>query len=96
MVNKDILATAGGNTVINMWSLKKKKVVKQLIGHSNHIHSLCLLRDDEIIASGSAESNTSIKIWNTRDGSCIRTLKGHEATINYLMPLEGDLMASAS
>jgi WD40 repeat protein len=58
-----LIATAGDDTTIKIWDWKLGKWCKTLFGHSNSVQCLCLLKSNEIIASGSAHENCSIKIW---------------------------------
>ena len=77
-VNDYLVATAGDDSCIKIWNLDENNIecIQTLIGHSNSVHSLCLLQYSKIIASGSSGESASIKIWNITDGTCLKTLKG--------------------
>lgn len=77
-INDFLVASGGDDASIKIWNLDdpQKECIQTLIGHSHSIHSLCLLQNNQIIASGSSGHSASIKIWNITDGACIKTLKG--------------------
>ncbi|EAR83662.2 WD domain, G-beta repeat protein (macronuclear) [Tetrahymena thermophila SB210] len=97
-VNDYLIATGGDDSSIRIWNMddNKKECIQVLIGHSNSIHSLCLLIPSKVIASGSSGENASIKIWNISDGACIKTLKGHTDTISSICKTSNELIVSGS
>ena len=66
-----------------------------LKGHSDHVISVAISPDGQLLASGS-DDNT-IKIWNLPSGRLLRTLTGHSSdVISVAISPDGQLLASGS
>jgi WD40 repeat protein len=96
----DVLASAGDNAQIHVWSVinaKKDKTLRTLVGHDDVISSLSTQPTDrETLASSSWD--LTLKVWGGHGEGCLNTLRGHidliwEVTWN---PIKSDVLASAS
>jgi COMPASS component SWD3 len=73
-----------------------EEVIRDIQGHSDHLNSLAIGLDGNIIAS-SADSDKNIKIWQLETGELIKTLEGHikQVTAVGISP-DGQIIVSGS
>jgi WD40 repeat protein len=69
----DILASAGADQTIRLWSAHTGQCLKILQGHSNWICSIAFSSDGQTIVSSSEDG--TIKIWDIQTGECLKTLR---------------------
>ncbi len=93
--NGNLLASAGWNNKIMIWSLDDDQLIKTFVAHNTDIRSLKFTPDGNYLVSGA--NNGSIKIWDTHDWTLIKTLKKHSNRITSLsIDWEGKLLISTS
>lgn len=61
MFTNDLLASASGDKLAKIWSIKEKKIICELKGHINYIRSICLMGFETIVTVSDDET---IIIWN--------------------------------
>ena len=81
-LSKSWLASCTGRDIY-IWSLKDKKLMKTLSGHTDSIFSLTLLGNFNL---ASASVDDSIKIWNPfRDKeNLVKSLRGHGVRVRVV------------
>jgi hypothetical protein len=67
-----ILASAGKDRTVRLWSLPGGKLVKTLQGHRDWVSCLDIVPDGTILASGSKDS--TVRLWSLPGGRALRTL----------------------
>eukprot|EP00823_Brevimastigomonas_motovehiculus_P003687 TRINITY_DN227_c0_g1_i9.p1 TRINITY_DN227_c0_g1~~TRINITY_DN227_c0_g1_i9.p1 ORF type:complete len:249 (+),score=58.19 TRINITY_DN227_c0_g1_i9:1-747(+) len=93
------LVSGGWNDdpTIKVWDTTNEyKCLQTLSGHTDGISSLCILKKNGWLASGSYDKN--VKLWDLSKGECVATLKGHNSTVNGLvqLPYHDTLFVSSS
>lgn len=93
-----ILASAGKDGTIKLWSLKQGgKFIGEIHGNQGELYALAFSEDEKLIASGG--SDTTIKLWSvdevTKMGSNKKpleipneTIKGHKGQVNAVQFIE--------
>lgn len=77
------LACGSTNGLINIWNLKKDKILmKSFKAHEITVKCLKLSKDSSKLISGSDDNK--IKIWNLSDFKCLNQLCDHTSSINTL------------
>ena len=75
--------------------MRTGKCLNTLQGHNNHVNSVAITPDGNILAS--ASSDQTIKLWDIKSGKCLNTLKGHTRYINSVnFNVNGEILASGS
>ena len=104
-VDKDLLASASGDSTIRVWDLlaaldvskntpyqaEISTPLKVLKGHERGL--ACVQFHDSKIVSGS--NDKSIKVWDSVTGNCVATLEGHEGLVRTLA-FDGHHLVSGS
>ncbi len=75
--NAEVLATAGYDKVIMLWSMEDGRLLRKLTGHNGAIYDLDFDATGQILASASADE--TIKIWRVDTGERLDTLGQCEA-----------------
>jgi WD40 repeat protein/energy-coupling factor transporter ATP-binding protein EcfA2 len=87
------IATAGGDTTVQLWNLKGQEL-KTLGRHNNYAISVGFSPDGQTIASTSADN--TVKLWSL-DGKALKTLQGHgDRVYSASFSPDGNILASAS
>jgi WD40 repeat protein len=87
--NNTILATGGWDGVVNLWDLKKGRLMYKLSHRKTKgcgILSVFISSDDLFLVSGS--DNGYITIWNIKSGRCIRVIKANVDNIHGVCSTE--------
>lgn len=63
----DLLATAGDDGTAMLWSIGAARVVRTLVGHSDHVYDLAVSPDGTQVAT--AGQDGTARIWNVADGA---------------------------
>ncbi|MDB9455780.1 hypothetical protein [Dolichospermum circinale] len=91
--DKSLIASAGADTTINLWS-PCGLLLKTLSGHESVINSVNFSPDSQMLVSASQDK--TIKLWN-RNGELLKTLLSHSAVVNSAsFSPDGQIIASAS
>lgn len=88
-----IIISGSWDGSVKIWSLDKKKLVRNFEAHSLGVNSITYL-DKGLMASGGMDN--LIKIWNLKKGKVVHELKGHAGPISGLIYLKNDILASSS
>ena len=84
--------TTISRTTKKIW--KEKECIKEFIGHTHSVRTLCKLSEDEF-ASGSFDG--TIKIWDINYMEAIETLLGHKSYVISIIRLSnGDLVSCSN
>ncbi|MCY2982824.1 MAG: hypothetical protein NTY15_04215 [Planctomycetota bacterium] len=75
--NAEVLATAGYDKVIMLWSMEDGRLLRKLTGHNGAVYDLDFDATGQILASASADE--TIKIWRVDTGERLDTLGQCEA-----------------
>lgn len=66
---------------------------QSLIGHSNHVYVLAVLKDGRL---ASASQDKTIRLWDISQQKCVAVLTEHEATVISLAVLPNSVLVSSS
>jgi molybdenum cofactor biosynthesis enzyme len=92
--DRDMIA-GGSWKIIRIWDFITGTLIYKIEAHSSWILSLEISLQEQIIASGSAD--TTIKIWNLENGQLRHNLSGHSSWVNALaITPDGKKLISAS
>lgn len=94
--NAEVLATAGYDKVIMLWSMEDGRLLRKLTGHNGAIYDLDFDATGQILASASADE--TIKIWRVDTGERLDTLGQCEAE-QYVVrfdPLRNRVLAAGA
>jgi WD40 repeat protein/DNA-binding CsgD family transcriptional regulator len=75
----EILASAGDDRIIRLWSAQTGQCLKTLPGHAELVRSLGFSPSGRILASGS--DDRTIKLWDVVTDQCVMTLTGHDGRV---------------
>lgn len=53
-----------------------------LVGHTQHVRSVCVSPDGSRIISGSLDS--TVRVWDAVSGACVSTLEGRTSSVSSL------------
>ena len=91
-----LLASAGWDETIRLWSLPGGEHVATLRGHESLVGSLAVTPDESLLASGSGSRGT-IGLWSLPGGEHVATLEGHRGGVRSLaVTPDGSLLVSGS
>eukprot|EP00823_Brevimastigomonas_motovehiculus_P001374 TRINITY_DN118_c0_g2_i3.p1 TRINITY_DN118_c0_g2~~TRINITY_DN118_c0_g2_i3.p1 ORF type:complete len:404 (+),score=101.53 TRINITY_DN118_c0_g2_i3:88-1299(+) len=93
------LVSAGvdeGDPTIKVWDTTNYEYLQTLRGHKDDVESLCMVKKNGWLASGSADEK--IMLWDLSKGECVATLEGHSNTVYGLTQLlhQDNLFVSCS
>src|SRR5208282_1490413 len=77
--NSRLLASGSWDNSIKIWDVSAGRDVKDLIGHTNIVNSVCFVSNGLVI-SGSGDD--TVKMWDVISGRDLRTLTGHTNSVN--------------
>ncbi|MBI4784788.1 MAG: caspase family protein [Oscillatoriophycideae cyanobacterium NC_groundwater_1537_Pr4_S-0.65um_50_18] len=77
-----ILALAGWDGNIRLWSQDKLQPLKSWAGHKLPVSALDFSPDGSLLASGGDDQ--SVNLWDAKTGELVRSLTGHKARISSL------------
>lgn len=78
----DLIATAGSDHTVRLWSTRTWKSRGTLTGHTAAVGTLAFSRDGRLLAS--AGEDHTIVVWDVRTHRRIATLTGHSADVQGL------------
>ncbi len=88
------LASGSSDRTIRVWDISRRKMVKQLSGHSDVVTSLAFSSDSQQIISGSLDGTA--RVWQRSTGTCSCTYSEHQHwVVSLLVVKEEDLVLSA-
>ncbi len=88
-----IVATAGVDSVVRLWSIANKKLIATL-HHPIGVTAIAFTPDGKSLVTGSYDA--TVRIWNLDSRSIVRSLRGHTGTIWGLdVSSDGRLIASS-
>lgn len=79
-------------SLIRVYDLKKRKMIKLLKGHSNVIHSLAFSPGGKYLASSGADGH--VLVWNVNDFSLYTDFASHSKTARTVCFMSDDKMVS--
>lgn len=92
--NEDFLVTSSGN-IIQVWSIKEKRQIQHLQGHSENVTCICISPANNLIATGSEDA--SIFLWFIDSYYTPYVLYGHNDTVTCLdINKGGSILVSGS
>jgi len=85
--NEALLASAGADRTIRLWSVgahppRKARCLRQLIGHAADILALAFDQGGRHLISGCADG--TLRIWDVQSGATIHQLSGHTAPVTAI------------
>ena len=91
-IDNNTFASASNDSNIYIWDYYNRKLLFELIGHTDCISTLIKLNDGRL-CSGSIDK--TIKIWNLEKRECEQELKGHKNWIMSLYQLKNGILLSS-
>lgn len=90
-----LLATAGDDAAVRLWSSGTWQAVRVLTKHAGPVRALAFSPDGKHLASGGADRRTIV--WNVATGAVVRELVGHKtAVVSVGFSGDGKRLMSAS
>jgi hypothetical protein len=90
-----ILASAGEDKTVRLWSLPEGKLLATLTTHSKGVFALAVTADGAMLASAGADR--TVALWSLPDGKLLNTFAGHKDEVYGLaFTPDGAVLASAS
>ena len=87
------LYTWGSNTVISMWDIKKRIIVKKFTRHTDIVLSMVAVPEHELVLSGGMDK--TIYLWQLGTSVCKGQLTGHARGVKQMIYMaEIDLLLS--
>lgn len=78
--DRDIVASAGHDGVVRLWSISEKACVRVLHGHQSSVWNICFAPlQPSILASGSMDK--TVRLWSVTTGSCKGVIENFEAAV---------------
>jgi len=74
-----LLASAGADRLVRIWSLASRKRLFSLLGHDGKVLSVDFSADGSRLASASEDK--TVRIWNPVTGKAMATLPGHTGSV---------------
>jgi WD40 repeat protein len=65
-ISKNSVATGMDIKKVSVWNLEKKKLIRNLVGHTKNVYSLQYLGNKKL---ASASDDTYVKIWSLITGT---------------------------
>lgn len=86
---RDILATAGGDSTVCLWDMNNGRLLSTLEGHTDAVVSLGFVPDGKLLISKGRCEDSTIRLWNTKTGACVATISEpmglyYSPALNYL------------
>ncbi|XP_037103577.1 katanin p80 WD40 repeat-containing subunit B1 isoform X1 [Syngnathus acus] len=90
-----LLASAGEDCKVNIWSVSKANCIMSLCGHRKAVECVHFNASEEQLATGSQSG--SILVWDLEAAKMLRTLPGHKSSItSFAFHPFGDFLVSGS
>lgn len=90
-----VVATAGDDKKVNLWTVPRYNCVLRLHGHTTPIDTVKFNQSEDLLASGS--NSGAVKLFDLEAAKVLRTLNGHKASIRCIdFHPYGDFIASGS
>jgi len=80
--NNRIVATAGEDKKVNIWTMERPTCIMSLTGHSSIVQTMAFSNNEDKIVTGS--SSGSLKIWDLEMNKLNCNLSGHKSTVSCL------------
>src|SRR5262249_47263168 len=74
-----LVASAGADGRIRIWSTAKGEVYNQLSGHALPVHALAFAGDSKTLVS--AGEDKTVRLWDAAAGKEIKSLTGHDKAV---------------
>jgi WD40 repeat protein len=95
ILNKDLIATAGRDSLIKLWNLASGECVGELNGHKDVVWSVLSAYEGKYVLS--ASSDKTIKVWKISERKVKKTFKAHtKAVLCHAFFQDEKLLASGS
>uniref|UniRef100_A0A3Q2XWI1 Katanin p80 WD40 repeat-containing subunit B1 n=1 Tax=Hippocampus comes TaxID=109280 RepID=A0A3Q2XWI1_HIPCM len=90
-----LLASAGEDCKVNIWSVSKANCIMSLRGHRTAVECVHFSASEEQLATGSQSG--AILVWDLEAAKMLRTLPGHKSSItSFAFHPFGDFLVSGS
>jgi WD40 repeat protein len=87
-----LLASAGNDRTVRIWSLETGKEVATLTGHQNRVRAVAFSPLGQILASGSQDG--SVKLWDVATGKELGNLAHNWAVTSLAFAPDGETLAT--
>ena len=77
-----IVASAGEDRVIRLWSVEDFCELRVLEGHDSQIYSVAFSPDNRTLLSGGWDK--TMRLWDIPSGKCLLTLREHNGAVNHI------------
>lgn len=81
--------------IIRIWDIKTGELLRELVGHTDGVTSVCYSPDGERLVSASTDK--TIRLWDVSSGALVQTFHGHTSMVSKVkFSIDGDYIISTS
>ena len=88
----DVVATAGGDSVVRLWNLANGAVTRELVGHQDKVTNVTFSEDGRLVLSGSMDG--AAVLWSAVSGELLTRFGGHESNVFALLSADAAQVAT--
>jgi RNA polymerase sigma factor (sigma-70 family) len=89
-----LLASAGEDATVRLWSRATEREVHRLVGHRGWVYGVAFAPGGDLLAS--CGEDRSLRLWSTATGQQVRPFQGHQGPVHCVaFSADGKMLVSA-